>query len=127
LVVLVGCGSEALKTHAVNGKIEMKDSDVAILTGSSIEFKHATDELLRPIGNIDSSGRFTVKTTHQGKIVPGAPEGQYKARIVLADPTDEGVPKRKGDPIHKRFLEFETSGLSVTVPSGDYTVSLSKK
>jgi hypothetical protein len=54
-------------------------------------------------------------------------ERKYKARIVLADQSDEGVPKRKGNPIHPRFLNFATSGLTFTVPSGDLTVSLSKK
>lgn len=127
MIMLVGCGGKGLKTHPVSGKVEIKDGDVAILTGSGVEFQHETDEFLRPSGNLDSSGAFTVKTVHQGKIFVGAPEGKYKLRIILGDQSDEGVPKRKGDPIHKRFLEFNTSGLSVTVPSSEYTVSLSKK
>jgi hypothetical protein len=127
LLLLVGCSNQSIKTHPVSGKVEIKDGDVAILTGSSVEFKHESDESFRPYGNIDSSGKFTVKTPFKGEILLGAPEGKYKARIILGDQSDEGVPKRKGDPIHKRFLDFNTSGLSVTVPSGDYTVSLSKK
>jgi hypothetical protein len=127
LVLLAGCSGQSVKTHAVSGKIAIKDGDVAILTGSSIEMKSDADETVRPIGNLDASGNFTLKTLHQGEILPGAPEGKYKARIILGDESDEGVPKRKGNPIHQRFLEFETSGLTVTVPSGDYTVSLTKK
>jgi len=57
----------------------------------------------------------------------GAPEGKYKARINLADPSDEGVPKRKGDPINKKYYDFSASKLTVTVPGGEYNVSLSKK
>jgi hypothetical protein len=126
LGVVLGCSNSAIKTHPVNGKIEVKGGDVALLTGSSIELKSSTDENLRPMGNIDASGNFSVKTIYQGEVVQGAPEGQYQARIILADPTDDGVPKRKGDPIHRRFLDFSGSGIKFTVPSSDYDVSLSK-
>jgi hypothetical protein len=127
IFLLVGCSGPSVKTHAVTGKVEIKDGDAAILTGSGVELMHESDEFLRPSGNIDSSGNFTVKTLLRGEILPGAPEGKYKARIILADPNDDGVPKRKGNPIHPRYLEFATSGLSFTVPGGDYTVTLSKK
>jgi hypothetical protein len=127
LLVLVGCSGQTIKTYPVAGKVEIKDGDVAILTGSYVELKHESDEALRPGGNIDSSGAFTVKTLHQGVLLRGAPEGKYRARIILGDESDEGVPKRKGNPIHNRYLDFATSGLSVTVPSGDFTVSLSRK
>ena len=44
------------------------------------------DENLRPMGNIDSTGKFKVKTLYKGQIFEGAPEGKYKARIILGDP-----------------------------------------
>lgn len=126
-VILAGCSNEGVKTYPVRGKVEIKDGDAALLEGSHVELMHESQELLRPSGKITSSGAFTVETLHEGQILSGAPEGKYKARIILADESDEGVPKRKGDPVHKRFLDFQTSGLSFTVPSGDYTVSLSRK
>jgi len=125
---ITGCGGGSpLKTYPVVGKVELKDGDVEILTGSAVELKSSTDENLRPSGNIDATGNFVVKTLYQGQILEGAPEGKYQARIILGDQSDEGVPKRKGDPFHKRYLDFNTSGLSLTVPSGDYTVTLAKK
>jgi hypothetical protein len=124
---LAGCSSQKIKTHPVTGKVELAGGDVAILTGSSIEFKSETDETLRATGNLDGSGNFSLKTLHQGNIVPGAPEGKYKARIILGDESDEGVPKRKGNPVHRRFFDFDSSGLTFTVPSPDYTVKLSAK
>jgi len=127
LMFVAGCGSKGPKTHPVVGKVQIKDGDVAILTGSAVELKHESDEYLRPMGNIDSTGKFTVKTLIKGEILSGAPEGKYQARIILGDPSDEGVPKRKGDPIHRRFFDFQTSGLAVTIPSSDYTISVSKK
>ena len=127
LVVLSGCSSPGLKTHPVSGKIELKDGDVALLTGSSVEFLHETDEMVRPSANIDGSGAFSVKTLHRGEIVEGAPEGNYKARIILADQSDDGVPKRPANLVHPRYFDFEKSGLRYTVPSSDYKVSPSKK
>jgi hypothetical protein len=126
-MAMTGCASEGPKTFPVRGKVELPDGNIALLTCSHIEFKHESDALLRPSGKIGPDGSFTVQTLHQGKILPGAPQGQYKARVILGDESDEGVPKRKGNPIHQRFLNFETSGLSFTVPSSDLTVSLSRK
>src|SRR5436190_24078519 len=85
MFLLFGCSGEKIKTHPVAGKVEIKDGDVAILTGSSVEFKHESDESFRPYGNIDSSGNFTAKTLYQGKMLLGAPAGKYKARIILGD------------------------------------------
>jgi len=127
LLVLTGCSAGHIKTYPVKGKVELKDGDVQMLTGSHVEFKHETDPDLRPTGKIASDGTFRVQTLHKGIILPGAPEGKYQARIILADESDEGVPKRKGDPFHRRFLDFQTSGLSVAVPSSDVTVSLSRR
>jgi hypothetical protein len=127
LVVCVGCSAGGPKTHAVRGKVEIKDGDVAILTGSNVEMMLETDETVRANGRIGSDGSFEVQSQHEGLILPGAPEGKYKVRIILGDESDEGVPKRTGNPIHPRYFSFETSGLSFTVPAGDYTVSLVKK
>ncbi len=129
LLLLFGCSGPAIKTHAVSGKVEVKDGDVAMLTGSTVQLVQEGDETIRPYGNIDASGNFTVKTVYKGEILQGAPAGKYKERLMLGDESDEGVPSRKGkgNVIHPRFLEFDKSGLSITVPSADYTVSLSRK
>jgi hypothetical protein len=127
VLVLAGCSSAKIKTHPVNGKIQLADGDIAVLEKSSVELMQDADPTLRPSGVIQRDGRFQIKTFHDGEFLVGAPEGIYKARIILADESDEGVPKRKGDPIHRRFLDFQTSGLSITVPSSDVTLSLTKK
>ena len=85
------------------------------------------DSGIRPSGKITSSGGFSLQTLLGGKLLSGAPEGKYKVRIILADESDEGVPKRKGDPISKKYYDFATSGLTMTIPGGDYNLSLSKK
>src|SRR5262245_48089046 len=125
----VGCRGTSIKTYPISGKVEVKDGDVAMLTGSSVQLVQEGDETIRPYGDINASGNFTVKVLYKGDILQGAPAGKYKARIMLGDESNEGVPSRKGkgNVIHPRFLEFDKSGLSIAVPSSDYTVSLSKK
>jgi hypothetical protein len=127
LLILAGCSGAKIKTHPVDGKVELKDGDVALLKGSHIELMQDADSTIRSSGVIGQDGSFHLKTFHDGQFRTGAPAGTYKARIILADESDEGVPKRKGNPIHPRYLDFSTSGLSFTVPSGNVTVSLSKK
>jgi len=83
LMFVAGCGSKGPKTHPVVGKVQIKDGDVAILTGSAVELKHESDEYLRPMGNIDSTGKFTVKTLIKGEILSGAPEGPSRSRRAI--------------------------------------------
>jgi len=123
----VGCSKSDIKTVPVQGRVQIKDGDVAILAGSNVELMKEGDELLRPSGKISPDGQFTLQTLYKGKLLAGAPEGKYKARIILGDESDEGVPKRKGVVIHRRFLDFANSGLSITVPSSDYTLVLARQ
>jgi hypothetical protein len=113
--------------HPVAGKVEIKDGDVGILKGSHVELMQDGNPDVRPNGKIQDSGAFLIETLHQGKVLAGAPEGKYKVRIILGDESDESVPKRKGDPIHKKYFDFATSGLAITVPGGDYKITVSKK
>lgn len=85
------------------------------------------DPQIPPSGEITAGGKFSVETLIQGRVLPGAPEGKYQARLILGDESDEGVPKRKGNPVHKRYLDFATSGLSLAVPGGEVTVAVSSK
>ncbi len=123
----MGCSAKSIKTYPVRGKVQLQDGDVRVLTGSHVELMQESNPEIRASGKIEPGGGYTLQTQYQSKILSGAPEGKYKVRIVLADESDEGVPKRKGDPIHRRFFDFDKSGISLTVPGGDYTISLSKK
>lgn len=128
LLGLAGCSGAGIKTHPIRGKLELKDGDVKLLTGSFVECMLENDPLVRASGKITPDGSFTLETVHEGQVLKGVREGAYKARIVLADEDDEGVPKNRGkNPVHKRFLDFQTSGLSITVPArGNITISVSK-
>jgi hypothetical protein len=127
-LALSGCSGSKLGTHAVAGQVTMQDGDVAALAASHVEFMQLADPLIRASGKISPDGRFVMETLHEGVVHKGVPEGKYKARIVLADEGDEGVPKRGGrSPVHRRFLDFDASKLEFQVPGGDYTVKLTAK
>jgi hypothetical protein len=129
LLFLAGCTSAASKTHPVNGKVELKDGDIALLKGSHVVLTPAAepDNYVRPDGILDANGAFSLQTLIEGDLLSGAPEGNYKVRIELADENDEGIPKRPPNLVHRRYLDFETSGLKLSVPSGDYNLTIGSK
>jgi hypothetical protein len=126
--LLTGCPSgSAIKTHPVEGTVALAEGDIGLLKGSHVDLRHVTDDTLRPSGKINEGGSFSLETLYQGQILPGAPEGKYKVRIGLADESDDGIPKRPPNLLHRRYLDFETSGLSIEVPGGNYSLQLSRK
>lgn len=126
MIVLCGCSGSSFKTHAVQGRVELTDGEAEALVGSIVEFMQDADPLVRASGKIMPGGTFTMETLHQGEVISGVPEGSYKARIILSDDDDTGAAKKGGQPVHKRFLDFKTSGLSCTVPSDSVTLKVSR-
>jgi hypothetical protein len=139
-----GCGGS--KTHPVKGKVVLEGGDVKKLEGASVEFRLDSDPSIRSSGEIKEDGSFELTTYHNGKPVPGAPEGAHTARIVISgDLEEEEEPvKRDADeapeirpksrkkpgplPVHARFLKFTTSGLNYQVPTaGEITIKVSAK
>jgi hypothetical protein len=127
LLGLAGCGG-GVKTYPVRGQVVLADGDVKQLAGSHVEFMLASDPTARADGLIGPDGHFDMQTLHEGKVLKGVLAGTYQARLILSGEDDGGAPQRRGKPIHDRFLDFKTSGLSYTVPtSGDITVAVSRK
>ncbi len=110
----LGCGTGGPKTHPVRGRIQ--HGDVAALAGSHVEAALQGDANVRASGEIQPDGSFTLETLHAGAIRKGAPEGLYRVRIVLND-DDPASGKRAGQSVARRFLSFDTSGLSIKVPA----------
>jgi hypothetical protein len=124
---LAGCGG-GLKTYPVRGKVVLTDGDVKQLADSHVEFMLESDPMVRADGLIGPDGSFAVQMQHKGKLLKGAPEGTYRARIILSGESDGNGPKRSQRPVHPRFLQFKTSGLSFKVPtSADVTVTVSRR
>jgi hypothetical protein len=128
LLGLAGCGGDRLKTYSVRGKVVLADGDVQQLAGSHVEFMLESDSTMRASGTIEPDGSFALQTLHKGTLLKGAPEGTYRARLILSDEDQGSRPKQGYKPVHKRFLDFKTSGLSFKVPTnGDVTVNVSQR
>lgn len=120
LAALAGCSSDNLRP--VRGTVT--GADPAVLAGSAVELAHESDPSIRAAGTIEPDGRFNVETLRDGKVRPGAPEGTYKARIVLAD-DDPAAKKKAAKAVAARYQTFEQSGLTVRVPAdGDVTLAV---
>jgi hypothetical protein len=123
-----GCGGSAgPKTHAVNGQVQLAGGDVKDLAGHSLEAALGTDLTVRASGQIQEDGSFSLETLQAGVLHSGAVEGAYRVRIVLSD-DDPEARRRAAQALHPRFLQFDSSGLSIQVPNNDpVTVVLSRQ
>lgn len=95
------------------------------LTGHFVEVVQSDSPTTRGFGEIGSDGRFKLSRLVDGKTAAGLPPGNFRARLVLSDEGD-GVIKKPAVPV--RYLDFKTSGWTVSVPvSGDVTWSVPAK
>ncbi|QEL15034.1 hypothetical protein [Limnoglobus roseus] len=115
-IAAAGCGNSGPKTHAVTGQVVYTGGDVAQLAGHNVEVALSSDPNVRAYGVIEPNGRFKLQTYENGKIIRGAKEGAYDARVVIAD---EGDGQSKKPKLAVRYLKFNTSGLKVNVPATD--------
>jgi len=113
---ILGCGARGPKTYPFSGKIDLAGGDLSALAGSHIDVAHQSNPKLRASGAIQQDGSFTLQTHQEGVIRQGVQEGTYRVRIILND-DDPASQKRAGRVIARRFLSFETSGLSIQVPA----------
>jgi hypothetical protein len=126
LASLTGCGASGPPVHRVQGTVQLTDGNVSDLAGHTLEAVLENDSTIRAYGAIGEDGRFQLESLLGGQIRPGAMAGKYVVRLVLGD-DDPELRKRAAQAVNKRFLNTETSGLSISVPaSGDVTLSLSR-
>ena len=117
-----GGGSEApasLSLNPVKGKVLLEDGKP--LTSGNVVFVSSTTGI-SPNGRIGADGSFTLSSGVQGE---GAPAGEYKVRIEpdLGPGTSALKPKAGAKPpFPSSFADEDSSGLKVTVKSGDNTI-----
>ena len=116
LLTLTGCSQSGPAVHQVQGQVQLNGGDAAPLAGHMVEIQLATNPQVRASGEIKPDGNFQLESLLEGKIRKGAPEGKYNARIVLAD-DDVKVKQTAAAAINPKFLQFNSSGLSIEVPS----------
>lgn len=126
LLGLAGCGANGPRTHPVEGSIRLAGGNVADLGGSYLEAALEGDDTVRASGQIQEDGRFILETLHGGKVRKGTQEGTYKVRIVLND-DDPKARRRAAQAIAPRYLKFDTSGLTIQVPSEEVNLEVRKK
>lgn len=126
LASLTGCGGSGPPVHRVQGTVQLTDGNVGDLSGHTLEAVLESDSTVRAYGTIGEGGNFQLESLLAGQIRPGALAGKYAVRLVLGD-DDPDSRQRAAQAVNQRFLNTQTSGLSISVPnSGDVTLSLSR-
>jgi hypothetical protein len=117
-LISVGCAKPAAKTHFVRGQFEVPGGDIELLAGHIVEVALIADPRVRAAGQIREDGTFALSALHEGAPLAGAKEGAYQARIVLSD-DDPGRRNIAAKALPQRYLQFESSGLTLNVPSAE--------
>ena len=119
-LLLVGCGkgeSDGLETVPVKGKVVFtKGGTVESLAArnAAVQFELVDDPKIKASGAIEEDGSFTVATSFGEDGKPGAVAGKHRVRLMI----DDGFESR----VARKFLSFEKSGITVTVPSDEEIV-----
>lgn len=122
----LGCGDSGPKTYPVSGRVTLAGGSNK-LAGHYVEAALVGEPNVRASGVIGPDGAFTLETLHEGKVLKGAREGKYQVRILPADEDDDGK-KLKKPPIASKHLKFETSELTLQVPTdGEVALQLSPR
>jgi hypothetical protein len=115
LLGVAGCGDKPPKIEgtAVRGKVVYKGKgNVGVLAAGKVRLRSDANPELVVFGTIEEDGSFVLGASAPGKSPGGVPAGEYKARIEPPD-NDEGRPLPV---VHPKYLDFNRSGLRVTVP-----------
>ncbi len=127
LAAACGCGGSDPKTYAVQGKVVYKGQagNVGQLAGGRVRFQSLTDPAVTGLGEIEEDGSFALGTFFHDKSLPGVPAGRYKVRLDPPGDDDEGKAQR--GLLHPKYLDFDKSGLTFTVPaSGDLVLEVER-
>lgn len=125
-LLLTGCGGND-GGYPLRGKVVLADGDIKQLAEAHVEFQLEGDPTVRGDGQLSPDGAFEVQSLHQGKLRRGLPPGQYRARILFEDDGKDPA-KRRNLAVRPKYVDFRTSGLSVTVPSAeDVILTVSRK
>ena len=119
--ILAGCGGGAAPTVAVNGKITFKDGKP--LTGGFIFLVPARQGGWEASGTIQPDGTFRLESLG----LDGAVPGDYRVKLAMEPPPSRrGARKKKTATvaIDPKYLDENSSNLTVTVPSGGGLVTV---
>jgi hypothetical protein len=111
---LVGCGESGPPTFPVQGKLVFErggEGSIQRLYNrqGAVEFQSVDKPDIRAYGSINEDGSFTLTSTDGADAWPGAVAGEHRGRLNLDDEIRDSVAPQ--------FLDFEKSGIKITVPS----------
>ncbi len=117
LIAVTACGGP--KTYPARGKLVFDKGDVKLLAGSTLYCQHENDSF-QAFGEINADGTFALQMrTKEGRMLRGAPEGAYRAWIVLKSQ----YRKLRIDPQHLRGNK--AASLAFKVPAdGDVVLPI---
>jgi hypothetical protein len=120
--LVAGCGSGPAPTVAVDGKVTFQDGKP--LPGGFIFLIPTRRDGWEASGTIQPDGTFRLESLG----LDGAVPGDYKVRLALDSPASgRGARKKKttaAPPIDRKYLDENSSGLTVTVPPGGGPVAV---
>lgn len=91
------------------------------LDGGKVWLRSVADPSHESVGVIDADGTFAL-ATHGDQSRAGLPAGEYQVRVEPRLDTREDV---RAAPFHRKYLEYQTSGLRVRIPpQGELTLEL---
>jgi len=112
ILLLSSCKDNRFKpVYPVTGKIFYEGKPAAGATVALQPLSDEIDPLVRPMGEVDEEGKFTVSTYKTGD---GAPAGKYAVRVIWLPKGYDG-PVERGNKLPARYADVSTSGLGVEV------------
>lgn len=124
ICLLIGCGKEVVEgpdTVPLKGKIEFtKGGNAKSLAGAvAVEFQSVEKPELIALGEVLEDGTFNMTTQISGKGKPGVVPGNHRVRLNA----DESIERY----VSRKFLKYETSGITVKVPpDGEVVIKVFK-
>ncbi len=116
----LGCGPPEARTYPVAGKVVLKEGDFAQIEGWAVQFQSATAPDTRAIAEIKPGGAFKAVSIINNTGKEGVVEGEHRVCVI-------NVLNADAPGIDRKFKDFNTSGLTVTVPlKGELVVEVTK-
>jgi hypothetical protein len=114
--LICGCGDSGPSTTAVTGEV-VYPTGASLPLGGRVIFASPGDSAHTAKGHFGSDGKFQLTTTTDGD---GAVPGEYLVAVLPTLPDDRGSMSERAyaqalEPIDKKYLDPQTSGLRYTV------------
>lgn len=120
-VCVLGCGRKS--EAPLEGVVVIETESDFHFSGDTLEIRSKDRPAKVAYGEIKADGTFRIESLRDGAIVQGTSAGEYEARIVVSD--DDSRHKSAAlKAIPKKYMQFASSGLKVTAPNKQVTITI---